>query len=66
MNFHTKQIGREDINYEIHRERRCAQIRQIIKDSNCIHPEKEVVFHATVEGGYIEFCTTCMKVLDFL
>jgi hypothetical protein len=45
-------------------ERRCAQIKQIIRLSQCIHTESAQEIVLGINGNWICYCTDCDKVLD--
>lgn len=44
--------------------RRNAQLRQIIRLGQCVHPEHALVIRLTTDDGFIEYCTDCMKVTE--
>lgn len=44
--------------------RRNAQLRQIIRIGQCVHPEQSLVLNKTVGGGFIEYCSDCMHVTE--
>ena len=44
--------------------RRCNQIKQLIKLQKCEHRDDAITFCVLMNGGYIEYCTDCMYILD--
>ena len=44
--------------------RRCAQLKQVTRLAKCEHPERDIIVETTIDGGYIEFCILCDKILD--
>lgn len=53
--------------------RKNAQLRQIIRDGQCVHPDKSQVSlklvtiitqkHEIINRGYIRYCSDCQKIL---
>ena len=53
--------------------RKNAQLRQIIRDGRCVHPDKSQVSvklttiitekHEIINRGYIRYCSDCQKIL---
>ena len=44
--------------------RRCAQLRQQIRLAGCVHEDKSQIVRFTTDGGFIEYCSDCMRVTD--
>lgn len=44
--------------------RKCAQLKQKIREAKCEHIEKDLRIVLLNSDGYIEYCTNCMKVTD--
>ncbi len=44
--------------------RRCAQLRQQIRLAACVHEDKSQIIRFTLDGGFIEYCSDCMRVTD--
>ena len=42
--------------------RRCAQLRQQIRLAGCVHEKKSRIVRFTTDGGFIEYCSDCMRV----
>jgi len=41
-----------------------AQLKQMIRQARCVHPEHALVLRMTTDGGFIEYCSDCDKVTD--
>lgn len=46
--------------------RKCAQLKQQIRESKCIHPNECLRIVLIADGGFIEYCVACMKITQIL
>lgn len=46
--------------------RNLAQIRQILSDGKCDHPDKDRVYYFGDDNSVLDYCRRCMKVIGIV
>lgn len=56
----------EETHYDLSNARRVAQLRQIFRRSECVHPLVDRIDFFTFDNCYIQYCRKCGSMLDLV